>query len=254
MDIFMQLLIICPLVFFAGLVDSIAGGGGIISLPAYIAAGVPAHLALGTNKFASCIGTSVATFRFIKNGKLHITAALAAVSAALIASPLGALLALRVSEAFLRYVLLGLLPVLAFFILSKKGFREDGAANKHSRSTIIRLSLAAGFCIGMYDGFFGPGTGTFLILIFNIIIGFDLLTASGNAKAVNLASNLAALITFLLSGAVLFRLAIPAALFGIAGNYIGAGLALKKGARIIRPLFVVVLALLMAKLLFDVFA
>ena len=246
-----QLLLICPLVFFAGLVDSIAGGGGIISLPAYIFAGVPYHLALGTNKFASTMGTTVATARFVKKGKLHLASAGCAIAAALVGSPLGALLALRIDEAVLRYVLIVMLPVLAVFILTNKSFRTDEQRTARGLLAACLLSALAGFVVGAYDGFFGPGTGTFLILIFNAIIGFDILTASGNAKAVNLASNIAALITFLLSDSVVFALAVPAAVFGIAGNYVGAGLALKNGMKIIRPAFIAVLALLLGKLVFD---
>jgi len=249
-----QLALICPLVFFAGLVDSIAGGGGIISLPAYVLVGVPYHLALGTNKFASTMGTTVAAARFIKNGKRHLASAACAVVAALAGSPLGALLALRISEDALRYVLIVMLPVLAVFILTSKSFKTDARQTARGTLAVCLLSTLAGFIVGAYDGFFGPGTGTFLILIFNAVIGFDILTASGNAKAVNLASNIAALITFLISGSVVFGLAIPAAVFGIAGNYLGAGLALKNGMKIIRPAFVVVLALLLGKLVLDLLA
>jgi len=251
MDYITQLLIICPLVFFAGLVDSIAGGGGIISLPAYVAAGVPYHMALGTNKFASTIGTSVATARFVKNGKVNYKAAAVSVPSALAGSYAGARLALMISEVYLQYTLIVMLPFIAVFILKSGNFKKDGYTKQISDVAMMLLSTAAGFIIGAYDGFFGPGTGTFLILIFNAVIGFDILTSNGNAKVINLSSNAAALATFLYSGMVVIPIGVFAAVFGIAGNYIGSGLALKKGIKLIRPMFIVVLSLLMAKVVYD---
>ncbi len=251
MSLFHQLLIICPLVFFAGVVDSIAGGGGIISLPAYLAAGLPAHAALATNKFAATFGTATATARFIKNKKIHYPAAAAAVVAALIGSPIGVSAALITDDRILRYILLAALPLLAVFILKNKNFNNDGSEKNYSLHKILALSFVSGFVIGLYDGFFGPGTGTFLILIFNLLLGFDLLTAAGTAKAVNLASNVAALVTFLISGNIIIVIGATAILFSVAGNYVGSGLALRNGVKAIRPMFVVVLLMLIIKIGYD---
>lgn len=253
MNLIQQLLLVCPLVFFAGFVDSIAGGGGIISLPAYHIAGLPPTMALGTNKFSSTFGTSISTFRFVRNGKIHVKAAIVSVTTAFIGSALGALLAGYVSDVILKYFLIIMLPVLAVFVLKNKKFNENGFEIPLTLSKTLLLAALAGFVIGCYDGFFGPGTGTFLILIFNTIIGFDLLTSSGNAKVINLSSNIAALATFLLSGNVVIAIGIPAAICGIAGNYLGSGLALKNGIKIIRPVFIVVVGLLLAKVCFDLF-
>ena len=254
MEYLSKLFIICPLVFFAGFVDSIAGGGGIISLPAYVAAGVPYHMALGTNKFASTLGTSVATARFIKSGKVNFRAAAVSVPAALFGSWLGARLALMISEIYLQYTLVAMLPVLAVFILKSKNFQNETFEKKLSGTAVLVLSAAAGLVVGAYDGFFGPGTGTFLILIFNTVVGFDILTSSGNAKVINLSSNAAALATFLYTGNVVVFVGVFAAVFGIAGNYIGSGLALKKGIKLIRPVFIFVLAALMIKIIYDLIA
>jgi len=248
-----KLFIICPLVFFAGFVDSIAGGGGIISLPAYVAAGIPYHMALGTNKFASTLGTSVSTARFIKNGKVHLRAALVSIPAALFGSWLGALLALQISEIYLQYTLVVMLPFIAVFILKNKNLREDGFEKKLPGTAVLLLSAAAGLILGVYDGFFGPGAGTYLILIFNAVIGFDILTSSGNAKVINLSSNVAALATFLVSGHVVIFVGVFAAAFGIAGHYIGSGFAIKKGVKFIRPVLVFVLMILMVKIIYDIF-
>jgi uncharacterized protein len=245
------LLIICPLTFLAGFIDSIAGGGGLISLPSYLFIGLPSHAALGTNKFSSSIGTLVATIRYAKNKSIHYKSAFFAAAAALLGSYLGARLALAFDEKYLRLVLVGLLPVIAVFILTRRKFGEENKAASLAPQKILILSIIAGFVIGAYDGFFGPGTGTFLILVFTGMIGFDLATASGNTKVVNLASNIAALVAFIAGGAVVFSIGIPAALSGVLGNWIGSGLAIRNGAKVIRPVFTGVMVLLFGKILWD---
>ena len=248
-----MLFIICPLIFLAGLIDAIAGGGGIISLPAYIVAGLPPHLATGTNKCSSTCGTLFSTLRFMRSKKIHYIAAITSAGAALIGSPIGATINMIIEERYLGYTMLVLLPIIALFLVFKKDFGDKIKIQQESKYKIIGLSLLSGFLIGMYDGFFGPGTGTFLILIYTGIIGFDLVTASGNAKVVNLSSNVAALVTFALNGKVVWHIGLLAAIFGIAGNWIGAGLAIKGGKKIIRPMFMVVLALLIIKIGYDLF-
>ena len=254
MDYLHQLLLICPLCFLAGFIDAIAGGGGLISLPAYLAAGISPHFAAATNKCSSTFGTLVACARYMKNKKLHYLAAVTAAVAALFGSTLGAMLNMAMDERILRYIMIGAVPVIAVFLLVKKEFGQVDTSGRFSKGTIALLSVGIGFVIGMYDGFFGPGTGTFLSLAFCGIVGFDLLTASGNTKMVNLASNVAAFFTFALSGRILWGLGVPGAVFGILGNYLGASFALKKGTRFIRPMFFVVLAILLVKLIYDLAA
>jgi len=208
-------------------------------------------MALGTNKFASSIGTSVTAIRLIKNKKVYWDVAAVSVPAALLGSFLGTKLTLFLDEQILRYVLMILLPCVAIFVLRGGRFKGDAAEKLMPKARLLPAAMAAGLLIGAYDGFFGPGTGTFLILIFNTLLGFDILHASGNAKMINWASNIASVITFLFAGSVVFALAIPAALCGIAGNYIGSGLALKNGMKIIRPMLVLVLILLLAKVAWD---
>jgi hypothetical protein len=243
-------------VFFAGFIDSIAGGGGIISLPAYLIAGIPPTAARGTNKFSSTIGLTVVSFRFIKRKKVHLKIAVVASAAALIGSAIGAELSIildRFDERYFYYIMIASLPILAVFILFNKKIGTDKPDFTLSVwKTYIYASLT-GLVIGAYDGFFGPGAGTFLIIIFNAVIGLDVLTASGTAKVANLASNFAALVMFLRDGSVIIALAAPAAAFSILGNILGSRLAFKNGARIIRPAFIVVLVLLLGKIMFDTF-
>jgi uncharacterized membrane protein YfcA len=242
-------LIVCPLVFLAGLFDSIAGGGGLISLPAYLLAGIPVHFALGTNKLSSIAGTTVASFRYYKNKYVDILLCLPSIAAALAGSAVGTSLTLLVDERYLRWMLLAVLPVIAFYVLKKKNFEH--AAPPLSRTKTVLYSLIISFFLGGYDGFSGPGTGTFLILLYSGIAGIDIRTASGNAKLVNLASNLSALILFLCNGRVLVPLGLCAALFSILGAYIGSGLAIRRGTKIIRYAILIVLALIFAKLGWD---
>lgn len=246
-------LIICPLIFLAGFIDSIAGGGGLISLPSYLFIGLPSHAALGTNKFSSSVGTLIATLRYVKNRQVHYKSAIAAAIAALAGSYSGALLAMAFDEKFLRVFLVFMLPVIVVFVLTRKSFGEESTISEMSNKKVILLSSATGLVIGAYDGFFGPGTGTFLILAFTGVIGLDLATASGNTKIVNLSSNIAALVAFIAGGSVVFAVGIPAAVCGMLGNWLGSGLAIKNGAKVIRPVFVGVIALLFGKVLWDLF-
>ncbi|MCI1966371.1 MAG: TSUP family transporter [Oscillospiraceae bacterium] len=252
MSVLQQILIICPFVFLASMVDAIAGGGGLISLPAYCLAGLPAHLCLGCNKFSSCSGVLFSAGRFFRSGNINLKAASIAAGTALVGSFLGAKLSLFLSDHMLRIAMLILLPAAAVFLFLRGRHPADSNTfDQLSRRRAILLSAAIGFAIGMYDGFFGPGSGTLLILAFTAILGFDMKTACGNTKAVNLASNLAALVTFMAAGTVQYNLAVPAAACSIAGHWIGSGLAIRKGAKFIRPVMILVLIFMFSKLVFD---
>ncbi len=247
-------MIVCPLVFLGGVIDAVAGGGGLITLPAYLLAGLPAHLASGTNKCGNIFGVFLSTGRFLKQGDIHIPSAAAGAVGALAGAWVGARLNLIVPEQVLYYVMLAVVPVMAVFLLLKRNFGTEDRSGALSRGQLLVMALGIGLVIGGYDGFFGPGAGTFLMLAFTGLCQFDLLTASGNTKMANSASNLASLITFALAGEVLWSVGLPAALCGVAGNYIGSSLALKGGAKVIRPMFFVVLALLLARLIYGIFA
>lgn len=243
--------IVCPLVFLGGVIDAVAGGGGLITLPAYLLAGLPPHLASGTNKCGNAFGTFLSTGRFLKRGDVHLPSALAGGAGALIGAWAGANLNMIVPEQALYYLMLAVVPVMAVFLLLKRDFGTENHSDQFTQGQLIAMGLGIGVAIGGYDGFFGPGAGTFLMLAFTGLCRFDLLTASGNTKVANSASNLASLITFGLAGKVMWAVGIPAALCGIAGNYVGSGLALKGGAKVIRPMFFVVLSLLVARLVYG---
>ena len=236
-------LIVCPLVFLAGFVDAVAGGGGLISLPAYLLAGVPVHNAVATNKLSSATGTLISTVRLCKNKFVDWILVLPCIPMALLGSSIGAHLALIASDKLLRYMLIPVLPVVAFYVLRKKNMDEI------ARKKQILLCAVCSLAVGCYDGFYGPGTGTFLLLLFTGLGKMSVAKASGTMKVTNLSSNVAALVVFLLSGKIVIMLGIAASVFSIAGHYTGAGMVMKNGSRIIRPIILIVLALLFIKII-----
>ena len=244
-------LIVCPMLFLAGLVDSIGGGGGLISLPAYLFAGLPVHMAIATNKLSSACGTSLSTVRFFRKGLINLRLAAPSVAAAVIGSWLGARLSLSVPETVMKYILLGVLPLAAFFVLNRHLFRDDGRHAAVADRRTMAVCVVSAFVIGMYDGFYGPGTGTFLIIAFTVFARMTVGSANAQAKVINLTSNITSLAVFLLNGQVLIPLGLAAAVCNMAGNWVGSGLALSRGVRIVRPVILFVLALLLAKILFG---
>jgi uncharacterized membrane protein YfcA len=247
-----QLAVVLPAVFFAGLVDAVAGGGGLISVPAYLAAGLPPHLALGTNKLSSFAGTLVATWRFRRHRLIDLPVALAGGAMALAGGAAGAAAVLALDSRHLRYFLVAALPLIAAFVLTRP---ELGRVDRsHTLTTGRKLVTAAALAsvVGFYDGFFGPGTGTLLILGFTLLLCYDFAKANGNTKLINLLTNAAALSIFVAKGQVLISLGLPAAAAGILGNLAGSQLVIRRGAAVVRPMFLGVLTLLFGKVLFDV--
>lgn len=240
--------IVCPMLFLAGLVDAIGGGGGLISLPAYLFAGLPVHQAIATNKLSSSCGTTLSTARFLKNGLINLKLALPSVAAAFVGSSLGARLSLTVSEDVMKYILFVVLPAAAFVVLNRHLFRDGGEETAVNRRTVTVCILSA-LVIGAYDGFYGPGTGTFLIIAFTVFAKMAVPAANAQAKVINLTSNITSLAVFLLNGQVVLLLGLAGAVCNMAGNWIGSGLAITKGAKIVRPVILIVLALLLIKIL-----
>ena len=246
-------LIVCPMLFLAGLVDAIGGGGGLISLPAYLLAGVPMHNAIATNKLSSTCGTTLTTVRFIRQGLVNWKIAIPTIVFAMLGSSLGANLSMKMDEGIMQNVLFVVLPVVAFVVMNPKLFR-DKAENQLVLGKRLWITVnASAFLIGMYDGFYGPGTGTFLLLIFCNLAKLDLRSASGNVKIVNFSSNIGALATALAAGTVLVPVGLIAAVFSIAGHYLGAGVTIKNGAKIVKPVIFLVLGLLAVKIILELF-
>ncbi|MEK7388153.1 MAG: TSUP family transporter [Elusimicrobiota bacterium] len=245
------MLFLSACVFFAGVVDALAGGGGLITLPAYLAVGLNPALILGTNKLVSSLGTVVSTLRYHRALKFPLKPFLPVIGASLIGSWLGARAALRVDPSWIRPLLLAVLPVVAWLVWSRKDFGSlDESAGLSAQERLKRGMLAAA-PIGAYDGFFGPGTGTFFALAFARWGRHDLLGATARAKILNLVSNLAALAAFIQAGRVHWRLGLALSVLSIAGHWFGSRLGVRRGAAIIRPVVALVCAGLFLKILLD---
>lgn len=242
-------LVVCPLVFLAGLVDAIGGGGGLISLPAFLIAGLPPHAAIATNKISSPFGTALATYRFAEAKLINLKLAAPAVVAAICGSFIGAQISLRVPEHIHFLCINGNPSGIAFLVLNKKLFNDEGSEEiTLNRRTYLTATIAA-FIVGCYDGFYGPGTGTFLIIAFTVFAHLNIQTANAQAKVINLTTNLTALAIFLYNGQGVLSLGLASAACNMLGGYIGAGLVMKNGSKIARPSIVFVLFLLALKAL-----
>lgn len=245
----LQFLIVCPMVFLAGFIDSIAGGGGLISLPAYMFAGLPVHLAIGTNKVSSVMGTSMATWRYAKSGYIPLKKALIAIPCALLGSSIGAKLSLRIDESLFKIIMLVVLPFIAAYVLRGKALSESTQPMEGAKAMLLIALIA--FVIGMYDGFYGPGTGSFLILLLTGIVRLSIREANGLTKVVNLCSNIAAVLVFLRGGTTVPLLGLTAGIFSIAGNYVGSRFFSRKGTHAVKPVLIIVLVIFFIKLITE---
>lgn len=241
-------MIVLPLCFVAALIDAIGGGGGLISLPGYMVAGLPTALASGSNKLSASFGTLIAAVKFLRSKKVLLVPALCAVAGAIPGAYVGAELLSRTPEHIMRLVILGMIPVMALILILKRNAPEREM--KMTRGKYV-LCFLTGLLVGLYDGFCGPGTGTLLIMGFTWIVGMDTVTASGSAKIVNLSSNISALVSHAINGNILFALAVPAMLCAAAGGYIGSALAIKKGAKFVRIVMMGMMIVLIVKLIID---
>lgn len=236
-----QLLIVCPLIFLGGFVDSVAGGGGMISLPAYMIAGLPVHNAIATNKLSSGAGTLLTTVRYMKSGYIPLKAAIASVICAMAGSACGAELALLINDRIFKWIMLFIIPLTAIYVMRGKGVSAD--REPFSEGKTILIAMAVALALGIYDGFYGPGTGTFLILLLASGAHMKIEKANGVAKVINLTTNLSSLVVYLINGKVFLLLGGIAAVFGLAGNYAGSTLFKKEGARAVKPIMIVVLVI-----------
>ena len=249
----MEFLIVCPLAFIAGFVDAIAGGGGLISLPAYIFAGLPAHLALGTNKLMSSMGTLLSTIRYARRGYMVREFVLVAVPLALMGSCAGSNVALITGDGAFRVIMLAVLPFVAFFVLRTRDLDSFSRVEIPKRKALA-IAACIALVIGFYDGFYGPGTGTFLMLLLTALAHQDVRHAQGTTKAVNISTNLAALAVFALNGQVILGLGLIAGAFNIAGNWLGSQSFIGKGSAIARPVMLVVIVAFAVRLVADIVA
>lgn len=246
------LLFICVAGFTAAFVDSVAGGGGIISIPAIMSVGIPSHIALGTNKFGASFGAFASTVTFSKSKKIYFPLIKYLVPFTLIGAVLGVKTVLSIDEKVLQVIILILVFVIAIYTLIKKDFGSSNDFIGLTKKNIIYGCILA-FFLGFYDGLFGPGTGSFLIFAFISIYKFDFSLSAGNGKILNFASGIASLATFAISGSVDYLIGIPFALSMILGAFLGTKIAIKNGAKVIKPIFITIALALTLKMLSSIF-
>jgi len=238
----------------AGFVDALAGGGGLISLPAYLLTGIPIHFLLGTNKLTASPSAIVSAITFFKHGKVTTKFMKLFMPMAALGAFFGVKTVVLVDQTILRPFIMVMVLLVGVYTLFSKTI---GSTNEFDESKVRVRHYVVGslftFSIGFYDGFFGPGAGSFLIMFFILYYKMDFITSSGNAKAVNLTSNLMALTMFAIEGKVAYSVGLPIILFVAVSAWLGARLALKKGTKVIKPIFVTMSLLASVKLLFDMF-
>jgi len=246
-----QLLLLSVLIYFAGVVDALAGGGGLITLPAYLASGLNPALLLGTNKLASGIGTVASAYNYRRGHKLKLGHLGVPIAACVAGSLIGARLSSWLRPEWFKYILLGVLPLVGWLVHSHHDFGREDASRELGESALQGRTNKIGFGFGVYDGFLGPGTGTFMALALSRWCRYDLIGSTARAKFLNLATNLAALAFFLYAGRVHVALGLSMGAVSLCGHWTGSHLGLKKGADAIRPAVLLVCAGLFAKLLVD---
>lgn len=235
--------------FLAAFIDAVVGGGGLISIPTLLAVGLPPSIALGTNKLASVFGSMTSAIRFIRSGKVDLKLVGRLFVPVFILAMLGASLATFLPAQLLKPIVIVILTLVLLYTIFKKDWgdvrRVQSFTVKKALLITVLLSL-----IGFYDGFLGGGTGSFMMFIL-LLFGFDFLGAAGNAKVLNFASNLGALILFMILGEVNYLYGLIMAASMIAGSYVGAMFAIKQGVGYVKVLFIVVTALLILKNAYD---
>lgn len=232
----------------AGFVDAIAGGGGLLTVPMLMATGLPPQDALGTNKFQSSCGTTVATWQYARHDLLKWSELRLGIAATLVGAVAGAVAVHFLKPEILRPLIPGLLVAIALYTWLKPDLGREARPARMARAP---FALGFGLLIGFYDGFFGPGTGTFWTVACVLLLGCDLLRATAYTKAMNLTSNLASLAVFLATGHVRFGLGLTMAAGQMIGGRFGANAAVKGGSKLIRPVFLTMVIALAGKLAWD---
>ncbi|MGB4589996.1 MAG: TSUP family transporter [Clostridiaceae bacterium] len=245
-----KLIFLCIAGFIGAFVDSIAGGGGLITIPAYLLAGIPPYFTLGTNKFASTMGSFISTSGYARSSKINFKLLRVAVPFTALGAALGVFSVLKIPQDFLYPMVSVAILLVGLYTYFKKDLGKTNSFTEITTKKIIFASLV-GFALGFYDGFFGPGTGSFLIFIFIKFFKFDFTNASGNAKLINFTSNFTSLIMFAINGKINYLIGVPIAIFMILGSLVGTKLAIKNGAKFIKPIFLVMSFAVFAKLIYQ---
>lgn len=241
--------IICPLVFIGGFIDAVAGGGGLVTLPAFMLASLPVHVAIGTNKLSAGMGLMISASRYASRGWVPWRLAIACAACALVGAQCGVRLALMLDERTFKLIMLFILPPTALWVMRGRALSEDlpplGPVRTHASAMAIAL------VIGAYDGAYGPGAGTFMMLALRSVAHLELGEANGVTKVMNTTSCFSSLAVYLINGKVIVPLGLLAGAFSIAGNWLGARCFDRGGAKIVRPIMLIVLGAFFVRLIAE---
>lgn len=251
MELDFSFLLLSILVFIAGFIDSIAGGGGLITIPAYINYKLPTEYLLGTNKLSSSSGTLIATLKYLSELKFKKIYLIKIFISSFVFSFSGAFFISKIPNYLLKIIIFFLIPTISFYLIKKKDFAITDTSGNLSEKHLNTRSIIIASVISFYDGILGPGTGTFLAVSYSKFIGYDILKSTALAKFTNLVSNISALSAFIILGKVNFKLGIFMGIISLIGNYLGSHFALKKGADIIKPFIIIVSNLILLKTILD---
>jgi uncharacterized membrane protein YfcA len=246
------MIILCLAAFGAGFIDAIIGGGGLIQTPTTLVTlpQYPVPTLLGTTKIPSIFGTSIATIQYALKVQIKWKLMLLMCSIALPSALIGSMLVSKVNSDFIKPVILIMLVIVFVYTFTKKNF---GIANANKAKNNLFVPIIFSLVLGFYDGFIGPGTGSFLAVFFISLLGFDFLKASAHAKMVNISTNLGSIIFFGSKGFILWQFAIPMAIFNFTGSILGAKLAILKGNKFIKTIFLIIIAATIARFAYDIF-
>ncbi|MDB5246160.1 MAG: sulfite exporter TauE/SafE family protein [Segetibacter sp.] len=249
-----ELVLLCLFAFAAGFIDAVVGGGGLVQTPAglILLPHLPVSTVIGTLKVPAFSGTALASIQYMKQVTIKWKLMAVMTVLAFTSAVTGSLLLSKVNNYFMKPLLLVILVFVAIYTYTKKNFGTH-TEKAHSFNRQLVYSIIASIVLGFYDGFIGPGTGSFLVLAFITLLGFDFLKASAHAKLVNLSTNLGSILFFAASGRIIFAIAIPMAICNAIGGSLGARLAIAKGNKFIRVFFLVIVVGTILRFAYDVF-
>ena len=248
------IVLLCVAAFAAGFIDAVVGGGGLIQTPAglILLPNLPVATVIGTLKIPAFSGTSFAAYQYLKKVTMNWRLLIIMVAVAIPSAFLGSNLLTYMTNDFMKPLLLFILSLLAIYTYAKKNFGQHIAKNLSNRTQIFNAIMIS-FIVGFYDGFIGPGAGSFFVVAFIALMGFDFLHASANAKMVNLATNFGSICLFMIKGKIIWAIALPMAASNAAGGWLGAKVAITKGNGFIRIFFLVVVVATLIRFAYDVF-
>lgn len=244
MEYLLDLLYLCPLLFLAGVLDGIAGGGGIIALPAYLLTGMPVHSAYACNKLQSGLGTACSAAKYIKSGFADIKTALICLPFTILASMGATRLILHLDSQTVKLIIAVCIPLAAVLMFAKRRIGGKTLQKAALTGKTVALCVFAGLILGAYDGLFGPGGGTVAMIIFSLLLNYDLRVGGGNGKIIIVVSNITAMLHYITGGYMIWHVALPCSAANMLGSYIGAALAVKKGEKLVTPAMLTVIAVL----------